>query len=63
MGLRWKVNSSGFLISTAPCAAEDIDFCSLGVGLYRLSAVRPEDVDGEVRPQSVGPVALSEHGD
>lgn len=42
---------------------EDIDFCSLGGRLHRLSALRQENVDGEVRPQSARPITVSEHGE
>lgn len=43
--------------------AEDTDFCSLGAGLHRLSALHQEDVDGEVRPQSARPFTVCEHGE
>lgn len=44
-------------------AAEDTDFCSVGAGLHRLSALNPEDVDWEVRPQSTRPLTVPEHGE
>lgn len=44
-------------------AAEDTDFCSVGAGLHRLSAFHPEDVYGEVRPQSTRPLTFPEHGE
>lgn len=44
-------------------AAEDTDFCSVGAGLHRLSALHQEDVDGEVRPQSTRPLSVFEHGE
>lgn len=43
--------------------AEDTDFCSVGAGLHRLSALHQEDVDGEVRPQSTRPLSVFEHGE
>lgn len=43
--------------------AEDTGFCSVGSGLRRLSALRQEDVDRQVRPQSAGPVAVRQHGE
>lgn len=43
--------------------AEDTDFCSLGAGLHRLSALHQEDVDGQVREKSTRPFTVHEHGE
>lgn len=43
-------HSDWVVVHYVSSTAEDIDFCSVGAGLRRLSALHQKDVDGEIRP-------------
>lgn len=44
-------------------ADENGDFCVVGAGLHRVSAVRPEDVDWEIRPKSTRSFGVYGHAE
>lgn len=55
-----------FLLSTVifyyvSSADKNTDFCVVGAGLHRVSAVRQEDVDWEIRPKSASSCNFYEH--
>lgn len=60
---------SAFLLSTViffyyvSSADENIDFCVVGPGLHRVSAVRQEDVGWEIRPKSARSFSFYEHAE